>query len=85
MLVVISILFLCVGLFGFLLYALTPYGVTAEFKTVKPGVYDDTEKKVIEEIKKVLSGNKQELAEKIKARRQTARNIVWERSCRVIR
>jgi acyl dehydratase len=67
LLVFISVIFLCCGLLGSLLRAFGPYGVTTEFKTVKPGVYDETEKKVIEEIKKVLSGNKQELSEKIKA------------------
>jgi hypothetical protein len=65
--VFMPVIFLCACLLGSLLYAFGPYGISAEFKTVKPGVYDDTEKKVIEEIKKVLSGGKEQLAVKIKA------------------
>lgn len=43
------------------------YGVDADFLTVYPGVYSETEQKTYDAIREVLSGGKEELAEKIKA------------------
>jgi hypothetical protein len=43
------------------------YGIKAEFKTVSPGVYSETEKKVYDEIWKIMSGDKDELTAKIQA------------------
>jgi len=43
------------------------YGVDAEFQVVQPGVYSESEQKVLDEIREILSGGREELAEKIKA------------------
>ena len=43
------------------------FGIKTEFKTVYLGVYGETEQKVYDEIKEILSGGEKELAEKIEA------------------
>jgi acyl dehydratase len=43
------------------------FGVKTEFKIVYPGVYDENEQRVYDEMREVLSGGEKELAEKIQA------------------
>lgn len=48
-------------------YETEAYGIKAEFETVYPGVYNKTEQKVYNQIWELLSDDKNELAQRIKA------------------